>query len=87
MWSWEVICHLRYVMHATVIAPLQRRHLKENETTGGMSDAACVFSSEGKVSKKRYRFCTDDPGKYIAAKDGNTEDVCTVMSHTPDGMT
>jgi hypothetical protein len=74
-------------MHATVIAPLQRRNLKENETTGGMNEAACIIFAEGKVSKKGSRFCTDDPGKYIAEKDGNTKDVCTVMSHAPDGMT
>jgi hypothetical protein len=50
-----------------------------------MNELSRLFFAEGKVSKNGSRFCTDDPGDYIVANDGN-EDVCTVMSQAPDGM-
>jgi hypothetical protein len=62
-----------------------KRNLSKNGTPGGMNELSRLFFAEGKVSKNGSRFCTDDPGDYIVANDGN-EDVCTVMSQAPDGM-
>jgi hypothetical protein len=56
------------------------RHLKENETAGGMYEAACKACAEGKVCRTGSRFCTDDPGKHIAANNGKPADVYTVMN-------
>jgi hypothetical protein len=54
-----------------------------------MSEAACkaCACAKGKVSKTGSRFCTDGLEKYIAANDGKTADVSTVMNDARDCMT
>ena len=42
----------------TLLAPRARRHLRENETTGGLNQAACLPCAAGKVSKQGSRSCS-----------------------------
>ena len=63
----------------TLLAPLSRRHLRENETTGGMNQAAYLPCASGKVSKQGSSSCS----ACAAGKWASSAMACTVIRHTP----
>ncbi len=68
-----------YACLPTQLAPRARRHLRENETTGGMNQATYLPCAAGKVSKQASRSCSAcTAGKWAASAMA-----CTVIRHTP----